>query len=147
MKHETLVEIRQKAEIVALGGTVAPMSRRERLERWAAVLERHGGRVQPFIRIEDFSPEDRRSLRGEETPLTVAFADPVLRDEGLRGDSLGDAMTFFTLTHGQTHRLLCDCHYRGRMTAAGVADRLRTIAKGGIVQRLWNWGMGRRAAG
>jgi len=145
MKHESLVEIRRKAGVVSLGESVQPLSRRERLERWAAVLERHGGQVQPFFRIEDYSPQERRRLRGDETPLTVAFADPVLREEGLRGDSLGDAMTFFKLTHGQTHRLLCDCHYHGQMTAAGVAARVRSIAKGGLVQRLWTWAVGRRA--
>ena len=85
-------------------------------------------------------------LRGDETPITVAFADPVLREEGLAGDTIGDALAFFKLSHGQTHRLLCDCHYHGQMTGPGVATRLRGIAKGGLLRRLWEWGTGRQAA-
>jgi hypothetical protein len=52
-------------------------------------------------------------------------------------------MTFFELTEGQAHRLLCDCHYLGTMTGARLAARLRATAKGGIVRRIWNWGTGR----
>lgn len=141
MKYASLVEIRLRADVVPLGDGVRSLSRRERLERWAAALEQHQGHVRPLIMIESYSRRERRNLGGKGTPLAVAFADPVLRAEGLRSDSLGDAMNFFELGHGQAHRLLCDCRYSGTMTAAAVAARLRFIAKGGIIRRIWDWGM------
>jgi len=145
MKHETLIEIKEKADIISL--PAMPMSRRERLERWAAVMDQHQENVAALIRIEDYSRQNRMSLRGEGTPLAIAFADPVLRREGLKGDTLGEAMTFFGLSHGQAHRLLCDCHYLGSMTGPRLAARLRSIAKGGLFQRLVAWRRTHLAAG
>jgi len=145
MKHETLIEIKEKADIISL--PAMPMSRRERLERWAAVMDQHQENVAALIRIEDYSRQNRMSLRGEGTPLAIAFADPVLRREGLKGDTLGEAMTFFGLSHGQAHRLLCDCHYLGSMTGPRLAARLRSIAQGGLFQRLVAWTRSRPAMG
>ena len=53
----------------------------------------------------------------------------MLREEGLAGDRLGDAMAFFELSDRQAHRLFCDCHYSGSMTGAGLALRLRMLAQ------------------
>jgi hypothetical protein len=44
-------------------------------------------------------------------------------------------MAFFELSGRDAHRLLCDCHYNGAMTGAGLAQRLRRIARGGL--RAW----------
>ncbi len=144
MKHESLVEISRRADVLPLE-TMKLTSRRERLQRWAAVLEQHEGRVKPFERMEYMSRRACRNLRDEETPVALAFADPVLRAAGLKSDRLGDAMTFFGLSYGQTHRLLCDCHYQGTMTGRSVAAHLRAVADGGIVRRIWDWGMARVA--
>ena len=38
------------------------------------VLEQYQGRVQPLIRIENYSRQERRNLRGEETPLAARIA-------------------------------------------------------------------------
>ncbi|QCI65248.1 hypothetical protein [Phreatobacter stygius] len=147
MKHESLAEIRQVADIFSLGRDVPRLSHRERLERWAAVLDQHEGQVVPLVRIEDYAPRERDNLRGDKTPLSVAFSDPILRADGLLSDRLGDAVGFFGLGHAEAHRLLCDCHYRGTMTAPKVAARLRAIARGGIMQRIWDWTTRRVAAG
>jgi hypothetical protein len=76
-------------------------------------------------------------LRGDATPLTVAYRDTVLREEGLTSDRLGDAMAFFALTERQSHRLLCHCHYYGGMTATGVAARVRSVANQVTLRELW----------
>lgn len=101
------------------------MSRRERIERWAQVLDRHEGPLNALRQVEYLSPQERRAYRGVNTPLTVAFNDPVLREEGLASDRLGDAMDFFKLSDSEAHTLLCDCRYHGRMTGSGLAIRLR----------------------
>jgi hypothetical protein len=135
MEYRTLDEISRVAQVESGFGK---MSRRERLKRWATVLERYEGRLRPLMRIEYLSEQERRELRGENTPLTVAYKDPVLREEGLTSDRLGSAMAFFQLTEHAAHHLLCDCHYRGTMTAAGVAARVRSIANRITFRELWD---------
>lgn len=143
MKHETLDEIRLRAEVVPSRTEIKKLSRRERLERWATVLEQHGGRLRPFIRTEYLSRQERRALRADDTPLAVAYADPILRADGLASDNLGDGLDYFELSEHTGHRLLCDCHYSGTMTGSNVAARLRPIAEGGLAQRFWDWAVGR----
>jgi hypothetical protein len=142
MKHAALDELRLKADVGPSETEVRKLTRRERLERWATVLEQYPGRVRPFIRIEGLSHEERKALRGDDTPLAVAFKDPVLRADGLSSDRLGDAMGYFELSEQDTHRLLCDCHYRGTMTGVGLGARLRAVARGNVFQRLWDWATG-----
>ncbi len=138
MEHRTLDEIRPVAQVIRLGAASSKMSRRERLERWATVLERYEGRLTPLIRIEYLPERERVLLRGDATPLTVAYRDTVLREEGLTSDRLGDTMAFFALTERQAHHLLCGCHYYGAMTAAGVAARVRSIANQVTLRELWD---------
>jgi hypothetical protein len=142
MLHQGLDELRLKADVIPLKTERPRMTRGERLERWAAVLEQHPGPMMPFIRIESYSWPERKNLRGDDTPVALAFRDPMLRADGLAGDTFGDACGYFELSNGQAHRLLCDCHYRGTMTGAKVAAHLRSVAKGGLVQRIWNWAQG-----
>jgi hypothetical protein len=66
-------------------------------------------------------------LRDDQSPLTVAFNDPLLRAEGLKSDRFGDAIHFFQLTQWEAHELLCDCHYIGPITSAMIARRARMI--------------------
>lgn len=132
MKHQTFGEVLSKAQ-VSLEPPVAAFSRRERLERWAHLLEVHSGKVFPFLGMEHLRRHDFMALRGDETPLSVAFADRTLRADGLGGDSVGDVMDYFGLSRGQVHRLFCDCHYAGTMTPPAVASQLRWIAGGGLI--------------
>jgi hypothetical protein len=131
MKHQTAEQLLDRATIV--DGPMVPMTRRERIERWATLLDRHGGALTALYRIEYLSPEERRLYRGSDnTPLAVAYRDPVLRRDGLAGDTLGDAMDYFGINDWEAHRLLCDCHYFGAMTGKGLAARLRRQAAGGL---------------
>ncbi|HEX2892310.1 hypothetical protein [Vineibacter terrae] len=111
------------------------MTRRAKLERWAALLDAHSGCVRPLRGIEFLSPDQRAGLRSEDSPLALALSDPVLRAEGLRNDEFGHGTRFFELTSGEAHRLLCDCHYGGRMTPGELAIRLRFVARHPILSR------------
>ncbi|WEX07645.1 hypothetical protein [Chelativorans sp. AA-79] len=104
------------------------MSRRQRIERWAELLDQHEGALNALRRVEYLSPDERRAYRGANTPLTVAFSDPMLREEGLKSDRLGDTMDFFDMSDHDAHLLLCDCRYHGSMTGPVVARRLRQHA-------------------
>lgn len=139
MEHKTLDEMKRVAQVIPLGTAPRKMSRRERLERWATILERYEGRrLRPLMRVEFLPEQERMLLRGDDTPLTVAYQDPILRDEGLAGDRFGDALKFFDLTEREAHYLLCDCHYYGTMTPAGVAARVRSMAQRVTFRELWD---------
>jgi hypothetical protein len=61
------------------------MSREERLARWVEALERDPRRIlRPLHQIEFRTPNERRAIREDNSPLTVAYEDPVLRAEGAR---------------------------------------------------------------
>ncbi|MDK4734429.1 hypothetical protein [Rhizobium sp. CNPSo 3490] len=105
------------------------MTRRERLERWADILERS---PKPFLRTlheTEYQPiADRLALRDDDTPISVAFADPILRAAGMENDSYGEARRFFELSDEQLHDLVCFCHFGERVSAATLARRVRKMA-------------------
>ncbi|KMO34162.1 hypothetical protein ACQVP2_25750 [Methylobacterium aquaticum] len=132
MEHQPLRHIRDIADV----GTVPPLEgrtplegRRARLERFAEILERDPDRS--FITLEEieFVPRtERAAIRADNSPLAFAYADPVLRANGLADDTFGEARRFFALSTGEAHRLLCSC-VNGRTVKAGpTAKRLRRLA-------------------
>jgi hypothetical protein len=105
------------------------MSRTERLERWAEVLEQAPMQnLTPFRDVEFLLPQTRTGLHTANSPLAVAYNDPVLRREGLPSDRFGDGADFFELSPHQAHRILCSCGYFGVMRASEVARRIRMVA-------------------
>jgi|EndMetStandDraft_4_1072995.scaffolds.fasta_scaffold370449_2 hypothetical protein len=133
MKHQTPEQLREAAAIVA-ANPITRMTRRERLSRWADLLDRHGGPLEALYRIEYLPEDERRAYRGgDTTPLALAYRDPVLLGDGLTGNTLGDAMDYFEMTDEDAHHLLCDCHYMGSLTGHNLAARLRRYAGGGGV--------------
>ncbi len=146
MKLKTLEELKQVAE-------VRPplerdrMSKQKRLERWAEVLELAPQReLRSLYETEYARRRQRYALRADNSPLTVAFHDPVLRAEGLQGDEYGAAINFFELSDDDLHYIVCFCHHGRTMTPAEVARRVRAAARWAarksFVQRLmpaWIW--------
>ena len=132
MKHTPVAEISRVADVHPIP-LKPPMTRVERLERWAEVLDREPDRVLTSIEeIEWKSEAERRAMRSDDTALTVALEDPVLRAEGLASDRLGDAMAFFRLTDADAHFALCSCIYGQSMQAGVAARRVRMLAHPGI---------------
>jgi hypothetical protein len=126
MKYKNLEQIAREADVHPAGG----MSRRERLERWAELLAQQPDRRLSTIDGTEFGfRQARRAKRADDSPLTVAFQDPVLRAEGLRGDRVGDALDFFELSEGDVHHLVCFCHYGQTVSAGAVAARVRVMAR------------------
>jgi hypothetical protein len=126
MKYKNLEQISREADV----HPAAPMSRRERFERWAELLAHQPDRRLSTIEGTEFGfREARRAKRADDSPLTVAFQDPVLRAEGLRGDRVGDALDFFEISEGDVHYLVCYCHYGQAVSAGAVAARLRIMAR------------------
>lgn len=106
------------------------MSQREKLERWATVLESCGAEsLRPFHDLELIAARDQDGLRVANSPLAVAYRDPLLRDAGLGSDRFGDGIDFFGLSRRQAHRVMCGCGYLGTMRATEVARRIRKLAR------------------
>jgi hypothetical protein len=135
MEHKTLDEIRDVADIQPSWLGSRPLTKCERLERWAAVLERAGGRrLNTLVEIEYLPRAERAALRANDSPLSVAFGDGRLRAAGLAGDTIGDAVAFFEVSEMELHRILCFCHHGDTMSADAAAARVRAAA----VRAAWN---------
>jgi hypothetical protein len=121
MEHKHLDQLRSVADVQPRA-----LTRQERLERWIAILERDPTRrLNSLGEIEYKPPAERALIRENNSPLTVAYEDPILRADGLASDRLGDAMRYFELSEGQAHYALCSCLSGRSMDAAAFAQRLR----------------------
>ena len=149
MLYRSLDRIATEADVLAAPDLPASpgLSRRERLERWAELLEREPERrLRALHGIEYGTPDERVAYRADGSPLAVAYADPVLRAAGLEGDTVGDAAEFFGLSHEQLHELLCFCHHGGTVSASTAAAQVRTFAQRGDMAACWVAGVGFGAA-
>lgn len=135
MKHRTLEEVTKIAGIAPVAKSESP--RRARLERLAQLLDAHSGRVRLFSMMEYVPVRERVKLRQDESPLTIAYRDPQFRQQGLAGDRLGDAISFFDLSMREAHHLFCDCNYSGAITPGAVATRARSLAQKRSFAQIW----------
>lgn len=125
MEHKRVDQLRSVADI-AYNPPREAMTRRERLERWVQLLETDPRRRLYSLGDIEFQPRDTRHLmRADDSPLTVAYNDPVLREQGLESDRLGDGVAFFGLSDGDAHRILCSCLNGRTMEASTAARRVR----------------------
>ena len=149
MLYRSLDRIAAEADILATPDLprTPELSRRERLERWAELLEREPGRpLRALHGIEYGTLYERLTCRADGSPLSVAYADPVLRAAGLEGDTIGDAAEFFGLSPEQLHSLLCFCHHGETLAAVSVARQVRALARPGGMAACWVAGVGFGAA-
>ena len=128
MKHKTREELKQVAAVHPSQARPT-MTRSERLERWAEVLERAPDECLSTLHGTEYvDSRTRDEMRNFRSPFSVAFEDPVLRAAGLPGDSYGEARRFFELTHGQLHDIVCYCHHGATIRAGTAARRVRAAA-------------------
>src|SRR5262249_16135854 len=126
MKHKILEEISDVADVLPANLGTHPLSKRERIECWAEALEREGRRrLKTLFEMEHAPRAERATQRADDSPLSVAFRDARLRAEGLAGDTVGDAATFFGLTEMELHNIMCSCDDGATMAADMAAMRVR----------------------
>lgn len=133
---EELQRIAERHEDVASG----TMSREQRLQRWAELLRAQPGRMLSTLHGTEYQPaEVRNGMREDDSPISVAFADPVLRLQGLKDDTYGEAKRFFDLKDREMHHILCYCHLGASMTAEAAAARITSIASppAGVIGQAW----------
>lgn len=140
MKHTSLDDLKVVSKVHA--DPQAPeLSRNERLERWAWLLLRSPDRRLATLRGTEYEPPDvRHGMRASGSAISIAFEDPVLRGQGLKSDTYGDAREFFELDDWQLHGIVCYCHFGASMAAETAARCVRaTISRPtgpGIFERL-----------
>jgi hypothetical protein len=122
MEHRTSAELKDFAAVIC----PQSLSKKELLERWALALEKRKGARLRTLRETEYRPVEEQSLlREENSPLTVAFEDPVLRSAGLASDRFGEVAQFFGLSHRQLHDMVCSCLFGETVAAEVVAARVR----------------------
>ena len=125
MEHKPLAELQARAHVHPISLPVS-ISREQRLQRWFDILESDSERRLCALReIEHLSEAQRRECRADNSPLTVAYEDPILRAAGLRSDRIGDCTEFFGLNDAQVHHAFCSCHVGFTLSAGQAARRLR----------------------
>jgi hypothetical protein len=137
MKHHAIEQLQTVAKIDQNYPRAA--TRIERLERWAELLERNPTRALATLHQTEHQPiAERYAMRGNGSPISVAFDDPILRAAGLESDSYGEAKRFFELSDNQLHNLVCYCHFGTTVSAATAAHHIRTtlMRPPGLVGRL-----------
>ncbi|MBB3705000.1 hypothetical protein [Aminobacter aminovorans] len=119
MKHHSIEQLQALADVV-------PMTRIERLERWARLLKDQPQRRLTTLSGTEFLPHaERQTMRASGSPITVAFEDPVFRAAGLSDDSYGEAKRFFELSDRQLHNIVCHCHLGESTRGASAARHVR----------------------
>lgn len=109
MRHQTLEELRALGAIKA-NYQLSEMSRSQRLERWAELLEQIADRRLSTLHATEFRSEAvRAQQRSDGSPISIAFEDLILRAAGLQNDTYGEAKRFFELSvrgdnQGETQR-------------------------------------------
>jgi hypothetical protein len=132
MQYQRIEQIAAEADVLATTDllTIPCLSRHARLERWAEMLARQPERLCAIPDVEVGPEQDREARRADGSPLSVAYADPVLRAAGLRGDTVGDAAEFFGLSHAELHHLVCFCHYGRTIAPLTAAAQVRALGRG-----------------
>jgi hypothetical protein len=128
---EDIMEHRTSAEFKGYATVIRPqeLSKKELLERWALALEKRKDSRLCTLRETERQPlKEQVALREENSPLTVAFEDPVLRSAGLASDQFGEVARFFELSPWQLHDVVCSCHFGETVAAEVVAARVRHLS-------------------
>lgn len=141
MDRMTLDQLSSKANVSPDLPDSGLLSQQQRLQRWSEVLAREPAKLlSTFPQTEYMSAEIRDSMRCAGSALSVAFADPILRDAGLTDDTYGTAKKFFGLEDRQMHWILCYCHHGVAVRAGDLASVLRSVMRSmpgpGLVGRL-----------
>jgi hypothetical protein len=137
MEHKTLDQLEGAGHVAF----TLPLTREERLVRWAAVLERLGPMpLNTLWRTEFIFQHARQSMRADNSPLTVAFSDHVLRAAGLKDDTYGQAMKFFEITERQLHWLVCFCHHGQTIQADTAARYVHRLGQRSWFARVFGYG-------
>ncbi len=107
---------------------IIPMSRRDKLMRFADVVRRSERPFFIFHGLEYYHPSQLGGCYHPASAFSAAASDPILKDAGLKGDTALDAMQFFDLAQSELHEFSCDCG--GVISNEEMAKRIERLAQG-----------------
>jgi len=142
MQYKTVEQLERRAKVQRDGPAIhRAMSRVERLERWAQLLERKPHRrLNVLWETEYQRPVERAAMRCDNSALTVAFENPEFRAAGLADDTFETAKRFFSLSDRELHEIVCSCRFgqflEARDAAAAVRRTLRRPSGMGVFSRV-----------
>lgn len=137
MRHVDPATAVQAATVMPLPLPIpTPMTRQQKLLRWADLIARHAEGLRIFHHLEWMQEWQLAAAYDPRSAFAVALADPVLREAGITGDvsmfgkndqlsALG-AKKFFELSQAELHEFSCDC--ARAIAPSTMAERIRAIA-------------------
>ncbi len=128
MEHKTVEQLKRVAEVRDdfQAQALTPV---QKLLRWAELLEARPDRSLTTLHGTEYEVGAvRDAMRSDDSPISVAFADPVLRAAGMTDDTYGEAKRFFGISDHDLHEALCYCHYGPSIQAGTAARSVRGIA-------------------
>jgi hypothetical protein len=121
---EAIMQHLSQDQIMAMAQPI-PMSRDDKLERWALVIERSTHPIIVFHRLEYQSQYDLDRMADSRSAFALAAGDPLLKEAGLSSDKVGDGILFFELSKEDVHAFSCDC--AGHISNFRMANRIRGL--------------------
>ena len=106
--------------------TRLPVTRREKLLRFAAVIRQTQHDIVIFHKLEYMYDAQLELISHPNSAFAQAAADPVLQDAGLAGSDALSAKKFFELSTEQLHEFSCDCG--GHISNEEMARRIERLA-------------------
>ena len=127
MRHQTREQLSVVAQ-VEQGLQQMTLSRNDRLERWAGLLEQKPQQLLSTLFEIEYQPSRLRDkMRCDNSPISVASEDPVLRSAGLKNDTFGEARRFFEVSAEQLHEVICYCNFGTTISGATAARTVRSL--------------------
>jgi hypothetical protein len=127
-------------QILAMARPI-PMSRDDKLERWASLIESSSEPVFIFHDLEYRSQHELDRLADAHSAFALAAGDKVLREAGLTGGKVGEGMRFFELSKRDVHAFSCNCG--GQISNRTMAKRIRKLKSSppsaSVVKRVLGW--------
>jgi len=117
---------------------VEPMTRSEKLRHWAQLCRQakhvieleHSLEFWPIGRLQD------PNIISHNSPLGIAAADPVFREQGLANKSATAIMGFFDISQSELHAFSCNCGGMiGREEIAARIEGLDYLSLGQKIRR------------
>jgi hypothetical protein len=106
----------------------AKLTRKQKLERLAALIENYTNALALGHRIERYSDDGLASMPAFGA-LALATQDAVFLKDGLKGRSVKDVRDYLELSTPELHEFSCDCG--GGISSEKMAGRIRGLADRG----------------
>lgn len=107
---------------------IGKRDRKDRLERWAALLERRPHKLLALLRPSWASGDDLTPLGANPSAIDLAWDDPVFRATGLKARSRESFKAYFGLSNTELDRIVSGSWRVPIRSAWQVAGRIRNVA-------------------